>query len=637
MNHVIGGMKQQPSKSKPASKSNNDPKNDDDIQLFQKARALSVQHPMYWSRESKRKIRKGLANYKAVAENIMQSTIQEKDDNATSNHADGAPSTTTSAATNARMTSEEYRQTIRTPTIKRVYSNLSQEEQYADAQQIQSLLKNQLAPQNYNKMIQYIQDYVNTFENLKDNKIDDDDDDDDISTATTTAKQQHQSLHQQQIRMLKSNLQKCVPTKRTHWIAVPLAEYFFITTQDEITTKTIMTTTATTTTDTKNDDTIHDTSFIENDTLVQSSQQNWDQIQEKYVQSFLKVQKLLSEEEEKEQRQREKETAAAGIHLDDDAEFENNNNDDDDDDEDFNPLSTESSIMETFAAVSKSSSDNPIPTSTTARVHPRKYITLEAMDIESTTATDQRQRFHLQYQQEAQQVNAKIFSDKAFPMEAPTDRLVVIDNLPVDIDQHRLWTAFGRCGEIEAIEIFHHRPELDPGRKSIDDRKKIRNPSSTSRRHRWQRPRTPLYGMILFKDAAGAARATADPLRIFGMVLDKHLIRSHPAYGMTKLYLEDVSNDHGGIPAIEYNLSRLLHPDLYVCLDGSGQDRRLMQRHKKEPLSCIIKFPSFEAAYWAYQKLCVESEFLKEGDGCELHWMETPVDAMLYWTRQLNF
>jgi hypothetical protein len=28
---------------------------------------------------------------------------------------------------------------------------------------------------------------------------------------------------------------------------------------------------------------------------------------------------------------------------------------------------------------------------------------------------------------------------------------------------------------------------------------------------------------------------------------------------------------------------------------------------------------------------------LKEEDTCGLHWMATPQDAMLYWTRYLNF
>ena len=144
--------------------------------------------------------------------------------------------------------------------------------------------------------------------------------------------------------------------------------------------------------------------------------------------------------------------------------------------------------------------------------------------------------------------------------------------------------------------------------------------------------------MLLYKETEAAIKAVSDPLRIFGMVLDKHLMRSHRATDITRLYLEDV-NPQYDITAIEYDLSRILHPDLYVCLDVSAH-RRHRQRNGEgaEALSCVIQFPSFEATYWAYQKLHLELEYLQEDDSsCALHWMETPADAMLYWTRQLNF
>ena len=143
--------------------------------------------------------------------------------------------------------------------------------------------------------------------------------------------------------------------------------------------------------------------------------------------------------------------------------------------------------------------------------------------------------------------------------------------------------------------------------------------------------------MILYKESEGAAKAVADPLKIFGMVLDKHLIRSHRASDMTTLYLEDVDPAHD-ITSIEYDLSRILHPNLYVCLDVSAHRRRRRKLGPPEPLSGAIQFPSFEAAYWAYQKLYLDLEYLQHKDSaCALHWMETPADAMLYWTRKLNF
>ena len=117
----------------------------------------------------------------------------------------------------------------------------------------------------------------------------------------------------------------------------------------------------------------------------------------------------------------------------------------------------------------------------------------------------------------------------------------MIDNLPIDITEQSLLNAYSRCGPIESLAIFNQRTELDPGRRSTDSRKKIRNPSG---RGKWQRPRTPLYGMVLFEDSASAAKATVDPLRIFGMVYDRHLIRSYPSSELTKLYLEDISNKY---------------------------------------------------------------------------------------------
>lgn len=196
-------------------------------------------------------------------------------------------------------------------------------------------------------------------------------------------------------------------------------------------------------------------------------------------------------------------------------------------------------------------------------------------------------------------------------------------------------------------QICHSRPDLDPGRRATDANKKIRSPSSSSQRQRWSRPRTPLYAMVLYKDEQGAKKAGCDPLRIFGMVLDHHAVRSHRASDMTQLYLEDVPSTHT-IASIEYELSQLLHPvDLYVCLDDSGHNHLRNNEggaKKKHPLSYTIKFPKFEAAYWSYWKLSLELQLLREDEpssslfgGASLHWMETPQDAQLYWTRKLNF
>merc|ERR1712166_1192039 len=292
--------------------------------------------------------------------------------------------------------------------------------------------------------------------------------------------------------------------------------------------------------------------------------------------------------------------------------------------------------------------------------------------------------------------------------------------------KERLQQAYERCGVIDSIQIFNFKPELDPTRGKIKtadtNTKKIRTASNTSLKQKWSRPRTPLYAFILFTDTIGASKAISDPLRIFGMVIDSHLIRSHRACDMKTLYLEDVSdvsasnvvnntiahtppstttvtssstddngnddsstvlsgggnvhkvngNGNNDLSTIEYELGQLLHPiNLYVCLDDSGHNklrRRSTTQNNKNgrpkkrpqpPTSYKIKFPNFQAAYTSYWKLKLELHLLQEKQQqqqdidnnpnhnsnhnhtmtptTQLHWMETPRDAELYWTRKLNF
>jgi hypothetical protein len=217
----------------------------------------------------------------------------------------------------------------------------------------------------------------------------------------------------------------------------------------------------------------------------------------------------------------------------------------------------------------------------------------------------------------------------------PTNRLVFVDNLPIDVRENALLAAYSRCGEIDDIKVFHRREDLDPGRSSDDGKKKIRRPTSANRQS-WERPRTPLYATILYRDPAGAQKATLDPLRIFGMVVDQHLIRSYRARDMTSLYVENISPKLD-VSAIEYELSQILYPRLYVCLDIE----RRRQKRPVGPPNSVIQFPDFESAQWAYTRLLEELSRLSNKDEAvsqtAVHWMPTPRDAMLYWTRQLNF
>lgn len=101
-------------------------------------------------------------------------------------------------------------------------------------------------------------------------------------------------------------------------------------------------------------------------------------------------------------------------------------------------------------------------------------------------------------------------------------------------------------------------------------------------------------------------------------------MRSIRADDITSLFLEDIPEGMYSLD-VEHKLSQLLHPEIYVCLDVGQHDFA-------EPSSCEIKFPSFQMAYHAYQKL----QDL-DIEGASLHWMRTPEDAMKYWTREYSF
>ena len=263
------------------------------------------------------------------------------------------------------------------------------------------------------------------------------------------------------------------------------------------------------------------------------------------------------------------------------------------------------------------------------------------------------------------------------PVETPpADRVAIVDNLPIDVDPDYLLEVFSRCGPIEALQIFQKRPELDPGRKRSDSKKKIRPPNMKGYRV-WKRSRTPLYAVIVFKDEIGCQMATSDPLRVFGMVIDNHLMRTHRARDMTKLYLENVPLTEYSIKDMEFHLSQVLHPELYVHLEEIYSGKNYYRKRKRietirQPrlftMTCQINFPTFEATYSAYSKLSRNLEVLQPGTALDqltndqevatqkdnsstvgtdditasytkpcLHWIATSHDAMMYWTRQLNY
>jgi hypothetical protein len=208
-----------------------------------------------------------------------------------------------------------------------------------------------------------------------------------------------------------------------------------------------------------------------------------------------------------------------------------------------------------------------------------------------------------------------------------SEHIVFVDNLPIDMEEADLFDFYSRCGPVQSVQIFNQREELDPGPLSTKRRReqKVKQQQTTSRnRRRWKRPRTPVYAQINFCSHEGHDAAVDAPLRIFGMVVRKHPMRSIRTEDMTSLFLENIPEGMYSLD-IEHKLSQLLHPEIYVCITVGQHDFA-------EPSSCEIKFPSFHMAYHAHQRL-QELDI----EGASLHWMRTPEDAMKYWTREYSF
>lgn len=207
-------------------------------------------------------------------------------------------------------------------------------------------------------------------------------------------------------------------------------------------------------------------------------------------------------------------------------------------------------------------------------------------------------------------------------------RTVFLDNLPIDITLDELRDLYSRCGAVEDIHIYNQRPELDPGplsaAKSQELRKKQLDNSKGSFRN-WRRPRSPVYGQIIFRDEMGSQKALVDSLRIFGMVVRRHPIRSIRANDMKHLYLENMPEGFTTMDA-EYMLNNELYPNLLLCLD-SGQNNRAVLG------SCEIRFPSFEIAYNSFKKL-QSMEAVSHESEISIQWLRTPKDANMWWTRQ---
>ncbi|KAL3789445.1 hypothetical protein ACHAW5_009689 [Stephanodiscus triporus] len=239
--------------------------------------------------------------------------------------------------------------------------------------------------------------------------------------------------------------------------------------------------------------------------------------------------------------------------------------------------------------------------------------------------------------------------------ESPSeDRLVFINNLPIDVSEEEIEEIYSRCGPLDSIQLFNLRPDLDPGpitNKQLRERrrdKKLRKNNSQS----LQRPRTPVYGILRFQTDEGYRVATSQELCIFGCVIRRHPVLSIRPRDMDTLYVEKIPTDLYSID-LEHKLAQLLQPHhIHIALDDmnvprlNGSEINVNGNHQEysKPSSCQVKFPNFETASEAYRWIS-HGMIPKIGDvrsdennkPFEVHWFRTPSNSMGYWTRDLGF
>jgi hypothetical protein len=296
--------------------------------------------------------------------------------------------------------------------------------------------------------------------------------------------------------------------------------------------------------------------------------------------------------------------------------------------------------------------------------------------------------------------SSRDFSTLMQELEQIKKTTVFVDNLPIDMTAEKLTSIYeSQCrrlldyrakssgaeiGTIDSIladcEVFNRRVDLDPGPLSLSQRKERKKKrmlgtvagDDQSGPNQWSRPRTPVYGRIQFSQESHAQQvALDDSLRIFGMIVQRHPIRSHRPSTLCTLYVDERNSEQ----QVEGNVEALnSEPNDASCLDRALRERTTtlvsgwdMERHLSSTLnqfdstlldfnvtlsfgqnprtivgSYEIRFPSFEAAWIAYKILSSPPQ-QQSGSassiqaGGRIQWFRTPRDANLWWSRQYSF
>ena len=176
----------------------------------------------------------------------------------------------------------------------------------------------------------------------------------------------------------------------------------------------------------------------------------------------------------------------------------------------------------------------------------------------------------------------------------PTNRMVFVDNLPIDVTEAELYDLFSRCGVLEKVQVFNQRLDLDPGIRAARIARQTKYRLVAGRR-KWFRPKTPLYGALTFASEEDCATALDPTMRLFGMIIRRHAARTVRPSDLTKLYIENIPT--GLSPStVQERVREALQPDVVVGSERTYNDKYF-------PTSCEVEFESFEVALDSFGKV----------------------------------
>ncbi len=248
---------------------------------------------------------------------------------------------------------------------------------------------------------------------------------------------------------------------------------------------------------------------------------------------------------------------------------------------------------------------------------------------------------------------------------ASEERILFINNLPIDTTVEEIDQVYSRFGPLDSIQLYNLRPDLDPGplsRAKIAERRRKKkkgiNQLYPEFNEKYERPRTPVYGMLRFQTDEGYQLVTSPAINVFGIVLRRHPVMNVETKDMNKLFIEDIPPHFQSID-LEHTLAQILHPNkMHIMLDGMRgvglSDTEMNGDHQgySMPSSCEVKLDDFHTALQAYNWFAQSGKESEEegdtqemngvdnnvafiGEGCQVHWFRSPKNSMDYWTREL--